>query len=396
MTSAPSAPDVATVTLLMLLATTLVLGLNWRMHPRMAGTGSWFAAHLAFAVAAALLMLRGRIPELPSIVLGNTCLLGGFLLMLRGTCAFAATRAPSRLMAALVLAVAGGSLYFHVVDPSYAARWWILGPAAAAASLWSLAVPQRALAREQGWLGVGVFAAATTLSATIMLAVPLGLSARETGVTHLFEPSASKAWGLAGASVMLALQAFGAVLLTAQRLQGELQRQALVDAMTGLPNRRAFDDALLRAVEGAQRAGGAVGLLLVDVDHFKRINDSHGHAQGDEVLREVARRFVAALRRVDFPARVGGEEFAAILDAPHPGALHEIAERVRLTMAATPVTTAKGLLRVTVSVGVAHVGSPGVDAVRALYHDADTALYAAKRAGRDRVVITGLVQPLTS
>ena len=72
MTSASSAPDVATVTLLMLLATTLVLGLNWRMHPRMAGTGSWFSAHGAFAVAAALLMLRGRIPELASIVLGNT------------------------------------------------------------------------------------------------------------------------------------------------------------------------------------------------------------------------------------------------------------------------------------------------------------------------------------
>jgi len=233
---------------------------------------------------------------------------------------------------------------------------------------------------------VGVFAAASALSAAIMLAVPLGLSARETAVTHLFEPSASKAWGLAAASVMLALQAFGAVLMTAQRLQGELQRQALVDAMTGLPNRRAFDDALLRAVEGAARSGGAVGLLLVDVDHFKRINDTHGHAAGDEVLRQVATLIREEPRRVDLCARLGGEEFAIILAGASPEAAREFAERLRRKIAAAAIVFEGKAIAVTVSIGVAAMMPSDESADVALLR-ADAALYKAKDGGRNLVLL---------
>ena len=127
--------------------------------------------------------------------------------------------------------------------------------------------------------------------------------------------------------------------------------------------------------------------MLVDVDHFKTVNDTRGHAVGDAVLREVALRFVSTLRHADLAARVGGEEFAAILEDPEPAALQEIGERVRRSVGAAPVASFGGPIPVTVSVGVAHIVAGGEDALRALYRDADEALYAAKRSGRDRVVV---------
>ena len=381
------APDAGTVALMMLLTTTLVLGLNWRVHPRMPATGWWFAGQLCFISGAVLVLLRSRIPDLASIVLGNTMLVGGFLVQLLGVCAFAGMGPPRRLLGLLVVAMIPGFAYFHYVDPSFAARWWIMGTAVAVQVLWGLVVPLRLIAWRDGPAGAGVFALGSLLAAAVMLAVPALLTWRETGVTSLSSSSISKTWGLAIATVILALQAFGAVLMTAQRLQRELHRQALFDALTGLPNRRAFDDALERTVNSAGRSGGTVGLLLVDVDRFKRINDTWGHAEGDAVLREVARRVVAASRRADLVARVGGEEFAVILVAPDPMALVEVAERVRRGVGAQPFAQAGGAMRVTVSVGVAHRSAPGADETRALYRDADQALYAAKRSGRDRVVI---------
>lgn len=387
MNPANLAPDLGTVIFLMLLSTTLVLGLNWRMHPRIAGTGPWFGAYLAFVSAAVALSLRRHVPELSSILVGNTLLTAGHLAMLWGACVFAGLEPPRRLVAALLLVAALGSLYFHVVTPSYAARWWLLGLIAAGASLYSLARPLRRLAQHDGLLGVGMYAGATVMSAALMLAVAAGLTWRETGVTQLQDASAYKAWGLALGTVFLAVQSFGVVLMTGNRLQRELQRQALADPLTGLPNRRAFDDALHRSLEGSARSGRRVGLVLVDVDHFKTVNDTRGHAVGDAVLREVALRFVSTLRHADLAARVGGEEFAAILEDPEPAALQEIGERVRRSVGAAPVASFGGPIPVTVSVGVAHIVAGGEDALRALYRDADEALYAAKRSGRDRVVV---------
>lgn len=385
-TTLPS-PDVGMVTVLMLITSTLVLSLNWRIHPRIAGTGAWCFAHLMFIAAAVLLELRGVMPDIISIVLGNGLLAGGSLWMLRGTCDFAGVAFPRVMAAGVMAAVVLGSTYFHLIDPSYLARWWILGPSMALLSGWNLLVPQRRVARQEGVLGVGLLALATLMAAVVMLYVPAGLTWRETGVQGLADTSAYKAWGLAMGAIVLATQAFGLVLMTANRLQRDLQQQALADALTGLPNRRAFDETLRQVLARSRRSGEAIGLLLVDVDHFKRINDTHGHDEGDVVLCEVSRRIVGALRSVDVVARVGGEEFAVILHDPQSGAIRELAERVRLQVSATPVRTVGSAVPVTVSVGVAHMTVPPDDAARVLYRAADEALYAAKRGGRDRIEV---------
>ena len=161
------------------------------------------------------------------------------------------------------------------------------------------------------------------------------------------------------------------------------EARASTDALTGLPNRRYFDE-FCGLLARRRRADDALGVLMIDIDHFKRVNDKLGHAIGDQVLRAVAGAVARAVRDDDVPARFGGEEFAVLLRDPTlPGAL-EIAERVRASVGALDLRSF-GVARVSVSVGVAvsHVADEPIDSI---IEDADRALYAAKNSGRDRVV----------
>lgn len=159
---------------------------------------------------------------------------------------------------------------------------------------------------------------------------------------------------------------------------------ALRDPLTGLPNRRAFDEALRREVARARRDRARLGVAVLDVDRFKDVNDRHGHAAGDVALAEVARRAAAALRAGDLLARVGGEELAALLPGADVAAAAEVAERVRRAVAAGPVRAGGQAIAVTVSLGCAEL-APGDADGGALFARADAQLYRAKNAGRNRV-----------
>lgn len=161
------------------------------------------------------------------------------------------------------------------------------------------------------------------------------------------------------------------------------EARAATDALTGLPNRRYFDE-FCGLLARRRRADDALGVLMIDIDHFKRVNDRFGHAIGDQVLRAVAGAVAGAVRDDDVPARFGGEEFAVLLRDPTIGGALEIAERVRAAVGALDLRPF-GVPGVSVSVGVAvsHVADEPIDSI---IEDADHALYAAKSAGRDRVV----------
>lgn len=164
--------------------------------------------------------------------------------------------------------------------------------------------------------------------------------------------------------------------------QQAAEAAATTDPLTGLPNRRYVEEyvALLGA---GRRAEDAMGVLMVDVDRFKLLNDRHGHAVGDEVLRAVAGALAAAVRDVDVPARYGGEEFVVLLRNPGRTVALEVGERIRAAVERLDLRGV-GVERVTVSVGVA-VGEGGADRVGDLLEAADRALYRAKRNGRNRV-----------
>lgn len=173
-------------------------------------------------------------------------------------------------------------------------------------------------------------------------------------------------------------------LLEQARLREHLRRLSEFDALTGVYNRAAMQSALDHQHHFAARHGAAYSVAMFDVDHFKRLNDQHGHGVGDQVLREVARRAGAALRQGDWFGRWGGEEFIALLPAAEFDEAEQVAERVRARVASEPVRADGMEFPVSVSAGLACYPIDGADA-RAVLVAADVALYEAKAAGRNRV-----------
>ena len=160
------------------------------------------------------------------------------------------------------------------------------------------------------------------------------------------------------------------------------QADARTDALTSLPNRRAFDANLAEALSQSAKTNAHCSLIIFDIDHFKKFNDAHGHLAGDEVLRSVARTLASQIRSPNSAARYGGEEFAVILPATIAPQAQTVSERVRLAIENTAVMHDGKMLSVTASLGIA-TATVG-DRQRDLIRRADEAVYAAKAAGRNR------------
>ncbi|MCX7278194.1 MAG: GGDEF domain-containing protein [Burkholderiales bacterium] len=169
---------------------------------------------------------------------------------------------------------------------------------------------------------------------------------------------------------------------------------SMTDVLTGLHNRRHFMQTAQRELDLAQRHGLPLALLILDIDHFKHVNDQHGHDVGDQVLVEVGRRCTQVLRATDLLARWGGEEFVVLLPNTGYEQAHQLAERMRETVAySAQLYAAQGAVKVTISIGVAGTVAQQPTTLDALVQQADRALYDAKRAGRNQV---WLAKPLGS
>ncbi len=162
-----------------------------------------------------------------------------------------------------------------------------------------------------------------------------------------------------------------------------LSELSMTDALTGVPNRRSFQDRLVDEFRRAQRYDDPLALVLLDLDHFKIINDTFGHPEGDVVLREVAERLKHCVRETDFIARYGGEEFALILPKTMLGGALTVAERVRAELAALEFHAR----HVTASLGISIYPHQAITSSDALVRSADDALYTAKREGRNKVAL---------
>jgi diguanylate cyclase (GGDEF)-like protein len=171
------------------------------------------------------------------------------------------------------------------------------------------------------------------------------------------------------------------------RLREALRSQSVKDPLTGLYNRRYLEETLERELRRAVRAEQSLGILMLDLDHFKRINDTYGHEAGDTVLRETADFLTKSVRVEDTVCRIGGEEFVIVLPTANAEAGRARAERIRSKLRElTILHQGQSLGRITVSIGVAELPVNGTSP-KHLLEAADAALYRAKRDGRDRVVI---------
>ncbi len=169
----------------------------------------------------------------------------------------------------------------------------------------------------------------------------------------------------------------------------ELRFQAMHDALTGIWNRGAVMDLLHRELERGARAKTSTSILMLDLDHFKKINDTHGHLAGDTVLREVANRIAQAIRPYDLVGRYGGEEFLVVLSSCDDIQVQKSANRIRLAISSAPIPGSSSEILVTASIGATVATGFGVEANSEtdLLLAADGALYKAKSSGRNRVVV---------
>ncbi len=217
-------------------------------------------------------------------------------------------------------------------------------------------------------------------------AVPLIAAGATTGVLVVWRHSGNPFDGSAR-DVLESLAPHAAAALTSADRHGSMTHMALVDGLTSLGNRRRLDHDLASTLQNAVAAGLPVAFAMVDIDHFKNYNDTHGHGAGDEALRQVASVIAANVRETDIVYRYGGEEFSILLPGTNTEEAEAVAERVRTAVQQTsfPGEQHQPGGSLTVSVGVATLAGSAPDALKAR---ADAALYDAKSAGRNRVVIT--------
>jgi diguanylate cyclase (GGDEF)-like protein len=253
--------------------------------------------------------------------------------------------------------------------------------AMAALCITTAALALRVVPSARGTPRTSLLALALLLGAGAWLSV---LDAWRTLFTAGGRPILDSDWAWFAFDLGVPVLAFQVIRLMRQRdaALARLDALAATDPLTGLTNRRGFDARTAEAL-----GAGPAALLALDLDRFKAINDGHGHAAGDAVLKGVAAVLSARIRQGDILARIGGEEFAALLPATDLAGALDLAERLRRAIPAEVAHPAGAGARVTVSIGVATV-PPGGDAAHRLVGAlaaADAALYAAKRNGRDRV-----------
>jgi diguanylate cyclase (GGDEF)-like protein len=389
-----SATEVAFVMLAVMQA---VLALLW-------GLGAWWIAGerrailywAAFAACSALMFVLLALAlragaDAPRVELlraaGNVSGVVAMLALQRGVWCFIGRAGGWRghgLALAGVLVAAGIGL-----DPAYG--WLRIGVNSAVLAVVCLAVALELYRHARDTL---------RLHWPLPLALPLvfgafGFASR--GLRAVLQP-ASVAAEMAADSVLNVGMAFGYVVLMlvfhavltallVTRLVAELQHRSRHDTLTGLLNRRAMDEALAAQLQRSLRNGEAFAVMMIDIDHFKSINDRHGHAVGDGALRHLAALLRTAVREVDRVARYGGEEFVVLLPDVSLADAQPLAERLREQVASQGHVQGPLALAFTVSIGVAE-WRPGHDDLAQLLSRADAALYRAKQAGRDRVEVS--------
>ncbi|WP_439365515.1 diguanylate cyclase [Bradyrhizobium sp. DASA03005] len=371
----------------LLLAVMVLLGaltlFAWLQNRAVRALAWWGGAVLVMAAALGLLCLRGVIPDVCSLDLAYAVLFTACALMLEGARSFEGRRtSPLLLLAGAAMWIV--TCQIPAMYESATARLIIVSVAMGSYSLGCAYVlwTGRAEPLLSRWplivltaLGGGLFLVRIPLHvAHPLAAVP---------VTR-FEALQSFWFAIVSTFTVLFFIAINYLFLALTKERSELahKRASMTDALTGLANRRAFLEFGERRLKAP--ANGTIAFLLFDLDLFKSINDTHGHAMGDRVLRLFAQTLSANLPRGGVAGRLGGEEFAAIVSGPDRKAAIAAAERVRESFAAIARVVDGVVIAATVSVGLAHADSaPG--GIEALCERADKALYTAKSLGRNRV-----------
>lgn len=365
----------------------MLLVLTSLLRSRLPGIREWCVANAVACVALVLYAFGRELPPLIGYEITNGVYAAASAAMLAGFRRYHGKEPQWVQLGFGVAAVVAAIALFHYKFDSYAMRTIIVAVFQGAVCL---AIAMTIVRGRSDWnthypslFTVGM-AAVITFGHGIRSVVYLSHTGE---VTSLLQPSPWNLLFVSAGTFVLPVLTFGAVMLVHDAMLAKAELVANRDFLTGTWTRRAFFEHAERELLRARRTGRQLSLLLLDVDHFKKINDAQGHAVGDQVLMDLAKRAATVVRAVDYFARVGGEEFAVLLPETSREAAAVVAERMRSVVAQSG--TDKGwsktpLPHYTVSIGLSSVR--GFESLQDLMRRADAALYAAKAMGRNRAV----------
>lgn len=347
----------------------------------------WVLAGFFFFISS-VLGLYGTILELPAILFpstNNAFYLCAHALLFTGAKKLTDQRSSFRMVALLFVLVI---LVQHlpILEESIQARILVFYP---------LITFFNVLVIKKLWEGRHLYFS----KSFILFAVTLALFVLQNlarGFAHLFP---EYEWSFINSEVVkfsgtLSLIAFiflitlSMTIIVTWKKELTLKKITMTDSLTNWSNRRALDIYASKEFERAKRASASFGFILLDIDHFKRINDRYGHKAGDRALIHFCRTIETINRQYDYEFRLGGEEFAVLVSAAQETELLQIAERIRILIEAQQIDTENGLLTMTVSIGVA-ISSVGDSTWESVLNRADKALYRAKQGGRNKTVFLG-------
>jgi diguanylate cyclase (GGDEF)-like protein len=361
----------------MALAMSVVLLVISRTFPKnIRGLREWGVSVLVIALAIPLFVARDTIPDLFSIIVAQLMLLIGFMLMNAGTRKFAgmASRDNTVQLVWFVLAYVALFVWFTYVQPSVTMRLATLSAFTLVVLLDQLLLVLKKLPNTTG-RAILLFALAVLIVSRVMRlgGLMLGFEAP----TSLLDETTSQLFYMALPSVMIPIGTISFIMLASERLHKDLEYLSRHDDLTQCLNKKAAVDELEREIARARRHGNKLTIMLIDLDKFKDINDTHGHLAGDRVLIDFAERAKKALRETDRLTRFGGDEFMAILPDTHLEAAQRVAQRLHeAAQQSEPIAWS-------VSIGISEWHGND-DTLDALLTRADQALYQSKKLGRSQ------------
>ena len=344
--------------------------------PSIQGLGQWAQALLIIVVGGILAASRGQLPEILTTAVPNFLLCWGVYGLYAGTQRFYGVRPATWRWLAVTVAVTLGTLWFALGDPSYTARLRLVTALLAvmfAVHAWFIV--RQGMGSFSRWLTVGVIVYIAVIQ-LVRLATTFFLPMGDT----ILSGTPQHVLFIASFSVSVLLFSVGAVLMAGDRLRAELELLATRDSLTNTLTRRYMDEACAIELERSHRTGQPLAMLMLDLDHFKTINDTHGHQAGDDALAELGRIIRSRQGKDYIAARLGGEEFVVLARTASLQEAWRFAERVRADFA-----LAQEALGCTLSGGLAERQQG--EELSSMLRRADEALYRAKSTGRDRLLV---------
>ena len=361
---------------------TLAMFYVWRMQLRERSVGLMTVGFVLIVIGSALVVARPVLPPILTIVAGNAAIIAGQAVAALAVCEFAGKPLSFTFPIWLGAFTAAMFSIFTFASPNLGIRIVlasVLVPLSLVPAILALLATPKGPLRRTYWPVAGVMIVHCTFAFGRGAATMIGGA-----IGDLFASNLVTATWLLESFAAINLISLGLILMISQRLQLELDRQASYDGLTGSLNRRAFE----RAAEGewsrAVRHDLPLSVLVLDLDHFKALNDTHGHDAGDLWLKAFADLCRGLLRREDLLCRYGGEEFLALLPQTSEEAAMQVAERIRRSVEGMRVARDGADIAVTVSIGVASWNETVLD-LKAMIAAADRALYKAKATGRNRI-----------